>query len=55
MNRANTLTMIGFQAILGYFLKIGLLRAVDNPFLWVYKLWIRLNHGISMGFAIFAP
>ena len=33
----------------------GVLRAVDNPFLRVYKLWICLNHGISMGFVIFAP
>jgi hypothetical protein len=47
--------MIGFQGILTYILKIGVLRAVDNPFLRVYKLWICLNHGISMGFVIFAP
>jgi hypothetical protein len=47
--------MIDFQAILAYFLKKGVLRAVDNPFSRVYKLWILLNHGISMRFAIFAP
>jgi hypothetical protein len=55
MNRADTLTMIGFQAILAYFQNLGVLRAVDNPFLRVYKLWICRNHGISKGFAIFAP
>jgi hypothetical protein len=55
MNRADTLTMIEFQAILAYFQNLGVLKAVDNPFLRVYKLWIGLNHGISMCFVIFAP
>jgi hypothetical protein len=38
MNRANTLTATGFQAILTDFRKYGVLRAVDNPKYAVYKL-----------------
>jgi hypothetical protein len=38
INQANTLTATRFQAILTNFQKFGVLRAVDNPFLRVYKL-----------------
>jgi hypothetical protein len=55
MNRAEMVTMIDFEAILAYFQYFGVLKAVDNLFFKVYKLWIHLNHDYSMGFVIFTP